>query len=151
MFNPATLRPLRWAAIPLVVLNALFAAGLGFVYAGDERSPTAETLSVKESQRDEPLTQMLVIRLTRPANQSAIQQALRTAPPTEGILSSSHDRRAFTWTPSGLLKDLTRYTITLGSFKDATGHSVKPSVWHFTTAILPRVISIAASNDTPLD
>ena len=48
--NPATLRPLRWAAIPLVVLIALFAAGLGFVYAGDERSPTAATLNLKADQ-----------------------------------------------------------------------------------------------------
>jgi hypothetical protein len=140
--KPASFLFLRLAALALVSLTVLFAAGAAITYAADEARPTVATFNLKQGQADVPLDQALVIRLSRPAATAAVEKALTIEPSVAGSLMSDRGGRTFTWTPSGALADLTRYTVTLSPFQDAGDHLVQRGVWRFVTTILPRVTSL---------
>jgi hypothetical protein len=148
--KPASVLFLRWAALSLVGLTVLFAAGAAISYAADEARPTVATFNLKEGQSEVPLDQTLVFRLSRPVTLAAIEKALTIEPTAGGRVSSDASRRMFTWTPDGNLADLTRYTVTLAAFEDAGGHAFKRSAWHFTTTILPRVLSLTPAGGQAL-
>jgi hypothetical protein len=128
--------------VAAVLLLGLGAGGFGSVYAYQQSRPTLVTWNLRDGQKDVSLQPELRLSATRPIESPALRKALQVSPAVEAQLVTADGGRSFTWTPRRPLADLTRYTLSLRSLRDAAGHPVKPVSWSFTTTIVPRVESL---------
>jgi len=141
----------HWRPIAIVAV-VLIIASIGGVLtlrgiATPLNPPADALLTPKDGQREVALNQPLKVAFSRPVAVDRVEAALQIAPALDGALTSA-DSRHFTWAPTGPWTDLTQYTVTLGSFKDVAGKTTKKRVWHFTTTIVPRVMSLKTESDT---
>jgi DUF3048 family protein/Big-like domain-containing protein len=127
-----------------VLLLALGGAALGFFFYTQQQSvATVVSSDLRDGQKEVGLQPQLRLKATRPIATSALGGALRVIPRADAEVRAADGGRAFTWTPRQPLAELTRYTVTLASLRDSSGHQVKARSWHFTTTIVPRVVSLA--------
>jgi Protein of unknown function (DUF3048) N-terminal domain/Protein of unknown function (DUF3048) C-terminal domain/Bacterial Ig-like domain len=105
--------------------------------------PTTASMNLREGTKEVALDQKLVFATSRPVDFDDFRDGLRISPAMEGALAGSPDGRRFIWTPTRLYADLTRYTVSLKSIEDSTGHRVQAARWHFTTTIVPRVVELS--------
>jgi hypothetical protein len=138
----------RRARVALVAALVLLLAAVGAplalaLHRTPPPKPTSVQLNLRDRQQEVRLDQMLVFRASRPIALAALRAALTITPALDGTLTASSSRAtAFTWTPSAPWTELTLYTISLRSIRDAGGRPVQARHWRFTTTLVPRVLSL---------
>lgn len=126
-------------------------AGTAVVLAVRGRGATAVakapdvTFNLADGATEVPLDQKLIISFRRAVPFAELQKAVHLVPAAEGTLSDSGDSRTFIWTPARPYQELTRYSLSVDSFKDTAGHQLKGAQWSFTTTAVTGVLQ--AVND----
>ena len=147
----------RAATVGAALVIAVVASG-GFLgvragqgQAAGDRAPATVKLDPANGRKDVPPDRPLVFTASRPLPAQALASALELSPAAAGDLTASPDGRTFTWRAREPLADLTEYTVRVRSGAGAGGHPLAGGPWRFRTALLPRVVALAADpGDAPL-
>jgi hypothetical protein len=137
-----------WIALAAMVALVLTTAGAYLGYLNT--LPTTVSLNVTNGQKEVAADAPVDLTFNRPVAADALKKALSVTPVTEWTLTSISGQTKYQWSPTKPLADLTTYTLTMKQFEDTTKHQVRASRWTFTTTIVPRVVSVTASDIGPV-
>ena len=132
----------------MVILVLLLSAGAYLAY--QNTLPTTLATNVKNGQKDVPTDGAFTLNFSRSVSIDAVRAAFSVSPATDGTISSVSGQSQYAWTPSKPLQELETYTITIKPTRDTSNHHVNGGTWTFTTLIIPRLLSITASDGTAL-
>lgn len=137
--------PLKRAWLALAIVVAVLCTSGGAYLAYLNTLPTAATFSVTAGARDVPADKPLIFSFNRDVPLDALQRSFSIAPDTQGTLVSLNGEKSYQFLTVNPLLDLTKYTVALKQFTDATKHQVKGATWSFTTTIVPRIASVTGT------